>query len=111
MAAAATQKTVLIVIRCVLQGKAVAKRVIVVTPSSLTRNWAAEVQKWLGSERCKALVMQAGPGAESQVLHSTPHTVSCYKEIVPVLCKLLTKVEQGQAGYIVCTHCMCKVAY
>ena len=44
-----------------------AKRVIVVTPSSLTNNWAAEVQKWLGSERCKALVMQPGPGADSQV--------------------------------------------
>ena len=38
-----------------------------VTPSSLTNNWAAEVQKWLGSERCKALVMQPGPGADSQV--------------------------------------------
>ena len=50
-----------------LQGKPVAKRVIVVTPSSLTQNWAAEVQKWLGSERCKALVMQPGPSAESQV--------------------------------------------
>jgi len=45
----------------------VAKRVIVVTPSTLTQNWAAEVQKWLGSERCKALGMQPGPGAESQV--------------------------------------------
>ena len=44
-----------------------AKRAIVVTPSTLTQNWAAEVQKWLGSERCKALVMQPGPGAESQV--------------------------------------------
>jgi len=51
----------------VLQGKPVAKRVIVVTPSTLTQNWAAEVQKWLGSERCKALGMQPGPGAESQV--------------------------------------------
>ena len=44
-----------------------AKRAIVVTPSTLTQNWAVEVQKWLGSERCKALVMQPGPGAESQV--------------------------------------------
>ena len=49
------------------QGRAVAKRVIVVTPSTLTQNWAAEVQKWLGCERCKALVMHPGPGAESQV--------------------------------------------
>ena len=46
-----------------------AKRVIVVTPSTLTQNWAAEVQKWLGAERCKALVMQPGAGAESQVHH------------------------------------------
>ena len=50
-----------------MQGKPVAKRVIVVTPSTLTHNWAAEVQKWLGAERCKALVMQPGAGAESQV--------------------------------------------
>lgn len=50
-----------------VQGKPVAKRVVVVTPSTLTQNWAAEVQKWLGAERCKALVMQPGIGAESQV--------------------------------------------
>ncbi|MEQ2180134.1 DNA repair and recombination protein rad54b [Goodea atripinnis] len=32
-------------------GKAVAKRVLVVTPGSLVQNWRAEFTKWLGRER------------------------------------------------------------
>ncbi|KAK9809182.1 hypothetical protein WJX72_010957 [[Myrmecia] bisecta] len=50
------------------QGRPVAKRAIVVTPSSLTKNWAAEAQKWLGSERLKVMVMQPGAEAQQQVI-------------------------------------------
>ncbi|KAK9915546.1 hypothetical protein WJX75_000577 [Coccomyxa subellipsoidea] len=49
-------------------GKPTVKRVIVVTPCSLTQNWADEIKKWLGNERIKALVLQAGPEAKGQVL-------------------------------------------
>ncbi|KAL0049394.1 hypothetical protein WJX82_001168 [Trebouxia sp. C0006] len=78
------------------QGKPVAKRVIVVTPSSLTQNWAAEVQKWLGSERCKALVMQPGPGAESQV---TDFKHGKQWPIVIVSYETLRKFADSLAGF------------
>ncbi|BDA44096.1 DNA repair and recombination protein RAD54B [Coccomyxa sp. Obi] len=56
-------------------GKPAVKRVIVVTPCSLAENWAAEIKKWLGNERIKALVVQAGPEAKGQVLDFKAGTV------------------------------------
>lgn len=35
-----------------------ARKCIVVTPCSLTNNWAAEIRKWLGDERLRAMVLQ-----------------------------------------------------
>ncbi len=49
-----------------LQARPVAKRSIVVCPSSLTNNWAAEVRKWLGPERCQVMVVQSGAEAKNQ---------------------------------------------
>lgn len=34
-------------------GRPCAQKVIIVTPSSLCNNWAAEIRKWLGAERLK----------------------------------------------------------
>jgi SNF2 family DNA or RNA helicase len=34
-------------------GRPAAKKVVIVTPSSLCKNWAAEAKKWLGEERLK----------------------------------------------------------
>ncbi len=40
-----------------INGTPVAKRIIVVTPTALVRNWENEIQKWLqGRVRCAALV-------------------------------------------------------
>jgi DNA repair and recombination protein RAD54B len=39
-------------------GRPAAKKVVIVTPSSLCKNWAAEAKKWLGEERLK---VGAGP--------------------------------------------------
>ncbi len=36
-------------------GRPLAAKVVVVTPSSLCANWAAEARKWLGVERLKVL--------------------------------------------------------
>lgn len=52
--------------KSMLQGSPVAKRVVVVTPSSLLKNWRDEIRKWLGDERLQAVVLQAGPDATSQ---------------------------------------------
>ena len=49
-------------------GRPTVNKAIVVTPSSLTRNWAAEVKKWLGDERLRAMVIAPGSGGAEQVL-------------------------------------------
>ena len=51
----------------IIQGGPIAKRAIVVTPSSLMNNWKDEFRKWLGEERLQALVLQSGPDAAQQV--------------------------------------------
>ncbi|KAK9822627.1 hypothetical protein WJX81_000343 [Elliptochloris bilobata] len=48
-------------------GRPAIRRAIVATPSSLTGNWAAEVRKWLGDQRLRAMVLLPGPGAAQQV--------------------------------------------
>jgi hypothetical protein len=50
-----------------LQGKPAARKVIVVTPATLTNNWAKEVNKWLGNERLQALVLGAGAEGAQKV--------------------------------------------
>lgn len=47
------------------QGKPVARRCVVVCPSSLTRNWEDEVRRWLGVERLRCLVVQ--PKKEARI--------------------------------------------
>jgi DNA repair and recombination protein RAD54B len=46
-------------------GKGLIRRVVVACPASLCDNWAAEVQKWLGAERLRCLVLRRGSGAEA----------------------------------------------
>ena len=49
-------------------GKPTVAKAIVVTPSSLTRNWVAEVRKWLGDERMRTIVIPPGAEGASQAL-------------------------------------------
>ena len=50
------------------RGREALKRVLVVTPSSLMQNWAAEIRKWLGNERISTLVLLPGADAVQEVL-------------------------------------------
>ena len=50
--------------RGVSGGRGLIRRVAVACPASLCDNWAAEVQKWLGTERMRCLVLR-GSGAEA----------------------------------------------
>lgn len=50
-----------------LQGRPAIRKALVVTPSTLTQNWADECRKWLGTERMRALVLQLGADGKQQV--------------------------------------------
>jgi hypothetical protein len=49
------------------QGRPIIRRAIIVSPSSLIRNFEKEARRWLGNERMKVLVLNPGPGAAEQV--------------------------------------------
>ncbi|KAL4538177.1 hypothetical protein Ndes2526B_g05342 [Nannochloris sp. 'desiccata'] len=49
-------------------GRPTCAKVIVIAPSSLTRNWAAEVRKWLGDERLRTIIIPPGAEGASQAL-------------------------------------------
>lgn len=69
------------------QGAPEIRRVIVVVPSSLVRNWEAEFKKWLGDERLKPLVRALGdrsyialteePPPDPGLYRPTPNSVGC----------------------------------
>lgn len=49
-------------------GKPVVRKMLVVAPSSVIKNWGNEIKKWLGMERAAYLVLLPGQAAASQVL-------------------------------------------
>jgi len=49
-------------------GRPTCAKVLVIAPSSLTRNWAAEVRKWLGDERLRTTIISPGAEGASQAL-------------------------------------------
>lgn len=55
-------------------GKAVLKRVLVVTPGSLVQNWGAEFNKWLGRERISVFTVD-------QVREKKLINLTCYSEL------------------------------
>lgn len=49
-------------------GRPTVNQAVIVTPSSLVMNWAAEFKKWLGNERCRPIaVNKSGKAAKEQV--------------------------------------------
>eukprot|EP00953_Heterococcus_sp_UTEX-ZZ885_P001962 1572-Heterococcus_DN1.PRE.1 len=56
------------------------KKAIVVCPSSLVRNWAAEVRKWCGSALASRMVVVSKTGAaaaQQPTVHDCVHTCHC----------------------------------
>lgn len=74
-------------------GRPAIRRVIVATPSSLTGNWAAEVRKWLGDQRLRALVLQPGPGAAQQARN----------------CVCFRNAEMRLSLRLACSHVICAI--
>lgn len=46
--------------------KGVVQKAIVVCPATLVQNWAKECVKWLGSHRCKPIVLQGNMSTQEQ---------------------------------------------
>ncbi|KAL6785495.1 RAD54A [Auxenochlorella protothecoides x Auxenochlorella symbiontica] len=58
--------------------KPLVTKAIVVAPTTLVRNWEAEVRRWLGPERLRPLSLVAGPAQAEQVLgfvHGAAHAL------------------------------------
>lgn len=89
-----------------LQARPVAKRSIVVCPSSLTNNWAAEVRKWLGPERCQVMVVQSGAEAKNQASQWHCEAVCrCNPHHVLLTSQLLLLMPNG--GNLRCLQHLC----
>jgi len=57
-------------------GRPAVAKALVVTPSSLTRNWAQEIRKWLGDERLRTIIIEPGAAGAQQVLDFKGGTVA-----------------------------------
>uniref|UniRef100_A0A3Q3L5I7 RAD54 homolog B n=1 Tax=Labrus bergylta TaxID=56723 RepID=A0A3Q3L5I7_9LABR len=80
-------------------GKAVAKRVLVVTPGSLVQNWGAEFNKWLGRERISVFTVDQDHRVEQFVL-SPLHSVLVIS--YEMLLRCLEQVQKVEFGLIIC---------
>ncbi|XP_060906556.1 DNA repair and recombination protein RAD54B [Labrus mixtus] len=80
-------------------GKAVAKRVLVVTPGSLVQNWGAEFNKWLGRERISVFTVDQDHRIEQFVL-SPLHSVLVIS--YEMLLRCLEQVQKVEFGLIIC---------
>ncbi|KAK7886769.1 hypothetical protein WMY93_026390 [Mugilogobius chulae] len=80
-------------------GKAVAKRVLVVTPGSLVQNWRAEFNKWLGRERISVFTVDQDHRIE-QFLASPLHNVLVIS--YEMLLRCLEQVQKVEFGLIIC---------
>ncbi len=87
------------------QGRPAARRVIVVTPSSLTHNWAAEAQKWLGAERLKVMVMQPGAEAQQQVWRARLSTKRATHALPLATCSKLRATACTSNSALSTWHC------
>ncbi|XP_077577134.1 DNA repair and recombination protein RAD54B isoform X1 [Stigmatopora nigra] len=80
-------------------GKAVTKRVLVVTPGSLVQNWSAEFNKWLGRERISVFTVDQDNRVEKFVLSPLHNVLVISYEM---LLRSLEQVQKVDFGLIIC---------
>lgn len=50
------------------EGAPAARKAVIAAPATLTNNWAAEIKKWLGPERMRAMVLPSQGDAARQLV-------------------------------------------
>ncbi|KAM9782714.1 DNA repair and recombination protein RAD54B [Neosynchiropus ocellatus] len=80
-------------------GRAIAKRVLVVTPGSLVQNWGMEFNKWLGRERISVFTVDQDHRVE-QFLSSPLHSILVIS--YEMLLRCLEQVQKVEFGLIIC---------
>ncbi|XP_054637825.1 DNA repair and recombination protein RAD54B isoform X2 [Dunckerocampus dactyliophorus] len=80
-------------------GKAVTRRVLVVTPGSLVQNWGAEFNKWLGRERINVFTVDQDHRIE-QFVSSPLHNILVVS--YEMLLRSLEQVQKVEFGLIIC---------
>ena len=67
-------------------GSVLAKKVLIIAPSSLLKNWEAEFRKWLGSERITIHIADTGDKvAQFRSYNSAPILVMSYEMLIRTL--------------------------
>eukprot|EP00092_Neocalanus_flemingeri_P023094 GFUD01025040.1.p1 GENE.GFUD01025040.1~~GFUD01025040.1.p1 ORF type:complete len:925 (+),score=337.10 GFUD01025040.1:29-2803(+) len=80
-------------------GSVLAKKVLIVAPSSLLKNWEAEFRKWLGSERITIHIADSGDKvANFRSYNSAPILVMSYEMLV----RTLAEVQKISWDLVVC---------
>ncbi|KAI1894156.1 hypothetical protein AGOR_G00112920 [Albula goreensis] len=80
-------------------GRPVARRVLVVTPGSLVKNWAAEFQKWLGRERINVFTVDQDHKVEDFVSSSLSNVLVISYEM---LLRSVDQLERVEFSLIIC---------
>ncbi|XP_028325918.1 DNA repair and recombination protein RAD54B [Gouania willdenowi] len=80
-------------------GKPIMKRVLVVTPGSLVKNWGAEFKKWLGSERINVFMVDQDHRIE-QFVFSKLHSVLVISYEMLLRCS--EQIQKLEFGLILC---------
>ena len=63
------------------KGRPAVRKMLVVAPSSVIKNWGQEIHKWLGMERAAYLVLLPGKEAAGQVLSAAQrHASTCLQD-------------------------------
>ncbi|XP_061073541.1 DNA repair and recombination protein RAD54B isoform X2 [Conger conger] len=80
-------------------GRPMARRVLVVTPGSLVKNWAAEFQKWLGRERINIFTVDQDHKVEDFV-----NSPLCSVLVISyeMLLRSVEQVEQVEFSLLIC---------